>query len=140
LLAGIKHLNRLEQVLARAEWHDEFAEGVMRDNDGDVIEGTMSNLFLVRDGVLVAPDLAHCGVEGVMRSLVIDSARRLGRIVRIGRVTPDDLAQAGEIFLTNSLIGIWPVHTLDRQVEGQGAVRYAVGQVTRDLQDAIANG
>lgn len=140
LLAGLKHLNRLEQVLARAEWRDEFAEGVMRSEEGDVIEGTMSNLFLVRDSELVTPELKYGGVEGVMRSLVFDYARRLGRPVRIGCVTPDNLAQAEEVFLTNSLIGVWPVQTLNRQVEGQGTVQFAVGKVTRELQDAMTNG
>jgi 4-amino-4-deoxychorismate lyase len=65
----MKHLNRLEQVLARAEWQDDYAEGLMRDTKGLVIEGTMTNLFLVRDdGTLVTPDLSQSGVAGVMRA------------------------------------------------------------------------
>jgi 4-amino-4-deoxychorismate lyase len=69
LLAGLKHLNRLEQVLARAEWQDgEHAEGLMLDQAGRVIEGVFSNLFLVRDGVLITADLKRCGVAGVMRA------------------------------------------------------------------------
>jgi 4-amino-4-deoxychorismate lyase len=139
LLAGIKHLNRLEQVLARAEWRDDFAEGLMCGAEGEIIEGTMSNVFLVRHGALVTPDLALCGVEGVMRSLVLDAARRLGHAVQVRRVTQDDLAQAEEVFLTNSLIGIWPVRSLDRQSEERGAVMYTVGNITRELQTAIAN-
>lgn len=140
LLAGLKHLNRLEQVLARAEWHDEFAEGLMRNEEGDVIEGTMSNVFLVRNSELVTPELTQCGVEGVMRSLVLEAARRLGFPVQIRRVTADELIHADEIFLTNSLIDIWPVRTLDRQVEGQDTKQYAVGSVTRALQGVMANG
>jgi 4-amino-4-deoxychorismate lyase len=138
-LAGLKHLNRLEQVLARAEWRDEFAEGVMYSEGGDVIEGTMSNVFLVSNGELVTPELTHCGVEGVMRSLVLDSARRLDLPMQIRSVAPDELMQAAEVFLTNSLIGIWPVRTLDRQAEGRGTIKFAVGTVTRELQGEITN-
>ena len=78
-LAGIKHLNRLEQVVARAEWDDaETAEGLMLDRYGQVVEGTMSNLFLVRGGILLTPDLSACGVAGVMRSVILDRALDLG--------------------------------------------------------------
>lgn len=78
LLAGLKHLNRLEQVLARAEWHDgEHAEGLMLDQAGRVIEGVFSNLFLVRDGVLITPDLKRCGVAGVMRAEILFQAESL---------------------------------------------------------------
>lgn len=69
LLAGLKHLNRLEQVLARAEWSDAgHAEGLMLDVHERVVEGVFSNLLLVLDGTLVAPDLRRCGVAGVMRA------------------------------------------------------------------------
>ena len=71
-LAGIKHLNRLEQVLARSEWTDtEIAEGLMLDSAGRLIEGTMSNVFLVREGVLYTPRLHRCGVAGVMREVIL---------------------------------------------------------------------
>ena len=75
-LAGIKHLNRLENVLARAEWNDAtIAEGLMCDADDNVIGGTMSNLFLASGGKLLTPQLTRCGVSGVMRDLVIELAR-----------------------------------------------------------------
>lgn len=131
LLAGIKHLNRLEQVLARAEWQDEYAEGLMRDTDGQVIEGTMSNLFLVREGTLLTPDLAQSGVAGVMRAEVLEQARRLGIPNAQRPVSVDMVEQADELFLTNSLIGIWPIARLE-------ARHYAVvGKITQALQAAI---
>jgi 4-amino-4-deoxychorismate lyase len=131
-LAGIKHLNRLEQVLARSEWDDpDIQEGLVLDVDGRLVEGTMSNVFLLAKGRLLTPVLSHCGVAGIMRSVVMEQARQLGLPVQAMAVSPDDLAQADEVFLTNSLIGIWPVRRID-------ARDYSVGPVTRQLQDALA--
>lgn len=130
-LAGIKHLNRLEQVLARREWDDaEIAEGLMLDAEGHVIEGVMSNLFVVADGQLMTPELSHCGVAGVMREWVLEVAPGLGIQTRVCAISREQLAGAEELFLTNSLMGLWPV----RQVE---ADRFAVGPVIRLLQQAL---
>ncbi|BAN49521.1 aminodeoxychorismate lyase [Metapseudomonas resinovorans] len=131
LLAGLKHLNRLEQVLARAEWQGgEFAEGLMRDQSGRVIEAVFSNLFLVRDGGLVTPDLSRCGVAGVMRAALLGSARAQGIEVDVRDVSYGELLQADEVFLCNSLFGIWPVRSVTEQ-------NWPVGPLTRKLQ-AIA--
>lgn len=122
-LAGIKHLNRLEQVLARAEWQDEgFAEGLMSDASGRVVCGTASNVFAVRGGALVTPDLADCGVEGVMRRSVLDAARDFGIAARTAPLRPEDLLEADEVFLTNSLFGVWPVRAIDGSVLRPGPV------------------
>jgi 4-amino-4-deoxychorismate lyase len=129
-LAGIKHLNRLEQVLARAEWDDEYDEGLMQDESGNVIEGTMSNLFACIEGAIVTPDLSQCGVAGVMRRWVLDTAPRLEMPLRTEAVSTFALDTAQELFITNSLIGIWPVRRL-------GTREYSVGTVTRRLQDAL---
>ena len=113
-LAGIKHLNRLENVLARSEWTDPaIAEGLMLDMDGTVVEGTMSNLFVVQNGVLITPPLDRCGVSGAMRACVIDTAANLGLTVREGRLLPDDVLAADEAFVCNSLAGIWPLRQLE---------------------------
>ncbi len=112
-LAGIKHLNRLENVLARAEWTDpQIAEGVLLDTDGNVIEGTRSNLFLVEGPDLVTPDLTRCGVAGVTRDRVIEAAAKQVVSCRIERISVARLEAAQEIFLVNSLIGVWPVSAL----------------------------
>ncbi|MEQ6341477.1 MAG: aminodeoxychorismate lyase [Gammaproteobacteria bacterium] len=109
-LAGIKHLNRLEQVLARSEWDDSaIPEGLMLDGEGHVIEGTMSNFFIVRNGRLLTPDLKRCGVAGVMRGCILDGARDAGIPVDITQITLDDVKSSDEAFLCNSLIGVWPV-------------------------------
>ncbi|MEZ5540739.1 MAG: aminodeoxychorismate lyase [Pseudomonadota bacterium] len=109
-LAGIKHLNRLEQVLARAEWDDPaIAEGLMQDARGNIVEGTMSNILMLRDEVLSTPDLTHCGVAGVTRALILELAAQAGIPVRIRDIPLAELDTADEVMLCNSLIGIWPV-------------------------------
>jgi 4-amino-4-deoxychorismate lyase len=113
-LAGIKHLNRLENVLARMEWDDPgIAEGLMLDGAAYVIGGTMSNLFIVEDGTLVTPDLARCGVEGVTRGRVLEAAARRGIPWRVEPIDMTRLYAAQEVFLVNSLIGVWAVRELE---------------------------
>lgn len=131
-LAGIKHLNRLEQVLARAEWAEEYPEGLLLDYNGQLIEGTMSNLFLVRAGRLYTPRLDNCGVAGVMRSVVLDLVGEQGIEREVGVLSPADLQDAEEVFLCNSLIGIWPVTAVAGQFTGRA------GAVTQALQRALA--
>lgn len=130
-LAGIKHLNRLEQVLARAEWDDpSVAEGLMLDTTGRVVEGTASNLFLVTGDRLQTPDLSESGVAGIMRARVMELANGAGWPVDTTGLGPDDVAQATELFLTSSLLGILPVGRLDvRTLE--------VGPVTRHLMEML---
>ncbi|HAQ88126.1 MULTISPECIES: aminodeoxychorismate lyase [Stutzerimonas] len=128
ILAGLKHLNRLEQVLARAEWQDSvFAEGLMRDSSGRVIEGVFSNLFIVDSDRLMTPSLERCGVAGVMREEVLERAQQAGVSTHIGDLSLDQLHRADEVFMCNSLYGIWPVRQLDASV-------WPVGPVTRKLQ------
>lgn len=128
LLAGLKHLNRLEQVLARSEWNDPaFAEGLMRDQGGRVVEGVFSNLFLVRDGQLITPELSRCGVAGVMRAELLEWAVGRGIPTAIRDVAYAELLQADEVFLCNSLYGVWPVRRLE-------AHAWPVGAITRKLQ------
>jgi 4-amino-4-deoxychorismate lyase len=134
-LAGIKHLNRLEQVLARAERSDSHAEGLMCSTDGRVVEGTMSNLFAVVDGVLMTPDVSRCGVAGVVRGLILERAGGC----HIGEIHASELKRASEVFLTNSLIGIWPVTAIEWAPGGDTAGRYAAGPITRQLQQRIAD-
>ena len=125
-LAGLKHANRLEQVLARSEWSDpEVFEGLMCDADDHAISATAANLFAVLDGVLVTPALDRAGVAGVTRAEVL--ARRPRAIVR--ELPRAELLRAKEVFLTSSLRGILPVRAID-------TATFAVGPVTRELQSA----
>jgi 4-amino-4-deoxychorismate lyase len=112
LLAGVKHLNRLENVLARAEWDDPaIAEGLMLDEDGNVVGGTMTNLFLLERGALVTPPLTRCGVAGVTRDVVKEAAAKHGMICREEPVSRARLIEADGAFLVNSLVGAWPIRS-----------------------------
>ncbi len=109
-LAGLKHLNRLEHVLARAEWSDaDIAEGVMCDADGYVVEGTMSNLVWLSGDRLYTPALDRAGVAGTMRALLLQLAAGQGLQVEEGRFKVQAMLAADEIWLTNAIIGLWPV-------------------------------
>lgn len=109
-LAGVKHLNRLENVLARMEWDDPaVAEGLLLDTAGNVIEGTMSNLFMLKDGMLFTPDLSYSGVAGVTRDRIMALAPVLGLELAVGNYTLDFLLQADEIVLCNSIMGVLQV-------------------------------
>ncbi|NNM81630.1 MAG: aminodeoxychorismate lyase [Burkholderiales bacterium] len=113
-LAGIKHLNRLENVLARSEWRDPgISEGILLDLEGNVIEGTMSSLFFFRNGRLHAPDLSRCGVSGVQRKRVLEIGRRNGIETVTGHFGIELLMDADEIFLVNSVIGLWQVRRFE---------------------------
>lgn len=109
-LAGIKHLNRLENVLARMEWSDsDIPEGLMLDADGNVIEGTMSNVFLRKENHLITPDLSQCGVAGLQRDRIMEAAQDLGLTVEVRRLSLRTLLEADEVLVCNTVIGIWPV-------------------------------
>lgn len=113
-LAGIKHLNRLEQVLAQSEWREGDAdEGLMLDTEGEVVCATSANVFVVRDGALVTPDLRFCGVQGVMRARVIKAAAKLNLVASEEPLWPHDLETASEVFITNAVRGIRSVASLD---------------------------
>jgi len=130
-LAGIKHLNRLEQVLARSEWDDEtIFEGVMLGAHGSVVEGTMTNLFFVRASTLCTPDLANAGVAGIMRDVILEIARQQDIPVMIDDFKSADLNSADEVFISNSLIGAWPVRQLDQHA-------FVVGPVSQKIIAAI---
>ncbi|NIR60020.1 MAG: aminodeoxychorismate lyase [Gammaproteobacteria bacterium] len=131
-LAGIKHLNRLEQVLARGEWNDDaHAEGLMLDYRDRVIAGTMSNVFVVRAGVLVTPELGECGVAGVTRARILESAPLLDIDARVDDLALEDAVDADELFVCNSVIDVWPV----RRFQGRD---YAVGPVTEAVGARLA--
>ncbi len=130
ILAGLKHLNRLEQVLARMELKNDCAEGLMLDETGHIIEGTMTNVFIVSRGALKTPNLKQSGVEGVMRALVLERAGALSIDCRTADLKREDILDADEMFLTNSLIGVWPVRRIDSR-------EYPVGPITRRIQEAV---
>ncbi|WP_428604536.1 aminodeoxychorismate lyase [Sedimenticola sp.] len=130
-LAGLKHLNRLEQVLARSEWHDpSIQEGLMMDAADRVIEGTSSNLFVIQNDKLHTPDLSRCGVAGVMQGLIIEVAEELDIPIVVSDISLHDLWTADSLFVSNSLIGIWPI----RELSGQ---EFSLDAIPDKLMDTI---
>lgn len=125
-LAGIKHLNRLEQVLARREWSDpHIAEGLLFDARGDLVSATAANVIVVERGRLLTPALDRCGVAGTVRAFL------LARLpVTIARISLPRLMQAEEIFLTNAVQGIVPVRAVGRR-------RFAFGPRTREAMEVL---
>ncbi len=135
-LAGVKHLNRLENVLARAEWNDPgIAEGLLLDEAGNVIEGTRCNIFIVEDGALVTPDLSRCGVAGVTRDLIMSAAGAHDIACRVEPISMQRLKNANEVLLVNSLIGVWSVAALEQSHWSE----FKVAPLVRKWLDAFDN-
>lgn len=107
-LAGIKHCNRLEQVLARAECERAGCdEGVMRDTAGNMVCATTANLLLLRDGGWVTPPVLDCGVAGVLRGWLLDQG-----LAQVAPVSPAQLESADALALCNAVRGILPAGML----------------------------
>ena len=131
-LAGIKHLNRLEQVLARSEWSDTaIQEGIMLDFNDHVIEGTMTNLFYIKDDSIYTSAFTLTGVSGIMRSIIIMLCARHQLTVIEHDFNQEALLAADEIFVCNSIINIWPVTEL-------ADIHLPVGEKTQQIQRWLA--
>ncbi len=130
LLSGIKHLNRLEQVLARAELSPGIAEGVMLNQQGEVVEGIMSNLMIRWDGRYITPPIRDCGVAGVVRALLIEQAAQSDQVLEISTVTLEMLMQADAVYLMNSLLGIRQVAAFENHQYPQIPVSTLVRKVS----------
>jgi 4-amino-4-deoxychorismate lyase len=131
-VAGLKTLNRIEQVLARSECLATGAfEGLTRDADDRLICGTMSNVFIVKDKNVRTPSLERCGVAGTMRRHVIETLGSEGSDVDVADLSEDDLADADEVFITNSQIGVVPVIRC-------GGHKWAHGATTREIMALLA--
>ncbi|MEX0738108.1 MAG: aminodeoxychorismate lyase [Pseudohongiella sp.] len=119
-LAGLKHLNRLDQVMASRELlaaqggagkaDPMLQEGLMLDCMGNLVEGTRSNVFVVLHGQLCTPDLTDAGVCGIMRSALLAWYREQGIDVAVRQISSDELSLASELFICNSVLGVWPVN------------------------------
>jgi 4-amino-4-deoxychorismate lyase len=137
-LAGLKTLNRLESVLARAEWNDAHIwEGLMRDVDENIVCGTMSNLFLRRGSALMTPVLDRCGVAGVMRRWILETAGelRLNPVER--RIRWRDLREAEEVFMSNAVVGLRSVGVIERGRERLRLSAFETANRFRQLLDAL---
>lgn len=130
VLAGLKHLNRLEQVLARAEWSDpSIQEGLLLDAEDRVVCATMSNVFAVIGGTVVTPSVMRCGVAGVARAEVLAAWQG----VQVRDLALDELRSAQEVFLASSVRGILPVQAVGDKVFAPGPVARAMQGYWRAL-------
>jgi|TARA_B110000503_G_scaffold51740_1_gene83422 4-amino-4-deoxychorismate lyase len=134
VLAGIKHLNRLDQVIACSEWAGQYDDGFMFSRDDSLIETTRANVFIKLSSGWVTPRLDQAGVCGVMRQLLLDRVFvGAGLNVRQALVSREQLSTASEIFTCSSVRGIVPV-TSTKPV---GTL--PIGDDTRLLQSALQN-
>lgn len=131
-LAGMKHLNRLENVLAQSEWNDAtIGEGLLLDTEGELVSATAGNIFVGRHETLFTPDLRYSGVRGVMRGQVLRAAAELGMGASEEPLWPRDLDDATELFITNAVRGIRCVTTL-------GSLQWSPGPLARKLRAALS--
>ena len=126
-LAGIKHLNRLENVLARMEWTDAhmtngIADGIMLDSAGNVIECTSANIFARFGDTLITPSLHQCGVAGITRQRIIDLAYTLSLKATVEVIDLPTVLSADEVIICNSLYSAWQVKTIQEKIIKTGAL------------------
>jgi 4-amino-4-deoxychorismate lyase len=130
-LAGIKHLNRLEQVLARNDVSRRgYMEGLVLDCEDNIIEATMSNLFLISGTTIITPDLGRCGVAGIIRRIILDRVLEWGLRPQVRPVLLDDVQTAEEVFLCNSILGVCPVTGFEHHA-------WPVGPATRAIMETL---
>jgi 4-amino-4-deoxychorismate lyase len=132
MLAGVKHLNRLENVLARAECRDpSFVDGVMLDVDGNVIECTSSNILVRKGNRLLTPSLVKAGVAGVTRQRILDIAHYLQLTSETTELQLDDVLAADEVVICNSLYGVWQVRSIATHT-------WPIGQLASQLRELLS--
>ncbi|BBT62341.1 4-amino-4-deoxychorismate lyase [Aeromonas hydrophila] len=131
MLAGLKTLNRLEQVLLKSELAARSGvEGIVLNSRGFLVEGVSANLFWRRGRTVFTPDLTHCGIDGIMRRHVMAMLKQMSIELRVVEAPLESLWQAEEVWLTNTLMGIVPV-------TGIGETQYASPVLIRRLQERL---
>ena len=131
VLAGLKHLNRLDQVIARSEWRDDYHEGLMLNQQGHVQSGVMSNVFVQLDNQLYTPSNDTAGIDGIMAQQIKHMASLMHIPCSQQHIIPlAMLHKAQGLFLTNSLNGICPVVAMDK-------LSFPITELTDKLQQAL---
>ena len=121
--AGIKHLNRLENVMAAADAPAGAGfEALLLDTTERLVSVTAGNVFLVKDGALLTPRVDRVGVNGVMRQVVLREAASHGIPAREQDLVMDDVASADAMFITNARIGVVPVQRVREHVIGMSEI------------------
>ncbi len=135
-LAGVKHLNRLDQVMASMELNESTAEGLMCDDTKHLIEGIKTNVFVVLEGRITTPALTEAGIAGILRDVVLEYFANQGRPVDVRPIHVGELSGASELFVCNSVLGVWPV----RALSNAGAIlSFPIGPLTREVQGLLSD-
>ena len=130
-LSEIKHLNRLEQIIARLEWQSKaISESIMLDSNNNVIEGTMSNFFGVKKNVFYTSTTKSAGVEGIMRRIILKLLKKNKKKYIIKKITLKEFLKFDEIFMCNSIFGIWPVIKISKK-------NFSFGKKTKEIIDLL---
>ncbi|MGL5289563.1 MAG: aminodeoxychorismate lyase [Aeromonas sp.] len=131
MLAGLKTLNRLEQVLLKQELVSRHAiEGIVLNSRGFVTEAVSANLFWRRGQCVFTPDLSLGGVDGIMRQQIIAMLKQMSIELRVVAAPLGSLLQADEVWLTNTLMGVVPVNSIENIV-------YPTAKLSRLLQERL---
>ncbi len=127
-LAGIKHCNRLEQVIARAGI--KVDDGIMLDENENVVSVTQGNIFCVQGNRLITPNLDKCGIEGTRRAVILKIAVDLGFDINIKNLSVAELLRSDEVFISNSIQGVGPVNQIEDFV-------YSKHKITEIISEAL---
>jgi len=134
-LVGHKTTNYFENLLARREARQrELDEGLFLNTRGEVAEGSVSNIFLVRGGRVVTPDGESGLLPGIMREVILEVCRELGIPAEERKVLPEELPHSDEAFITNSLLGVMPLAAVDGHEIGRGGAGGITGLLSREIR------
>jgi 4-amino-4-deoxychorismate lyase len=142
LLAGIKSLNRLENVLARMEWNEHtfndiaIADGILLDNEDNVIECTAANIFARFGDMLITPSLTQCGIAGITRQRIIELAHTLSLKISVEKFNCEKLFSADEVIICSSLYGAFQVKTVQVKTLQEKVIK--TGALAANIRAALA--
>ena len=126
-ISGLKHLNRLDSVQARSEWNNKnIFEGIFIDNNENILEGTMTNIFFVKNKSLVTPSIISSGINGIMREVVLVYGKKFFNEIIIREIRKHEIENFDEMFLTNSIIKVLPVKKC-------GKKKFTISNATKKL-------
>ena len=132
-LSQIKHLNRLEQIIARSEWQNKsISESIMLDLNDNVIEGTMSNIFGIKKNIFYTPIIENSGVEGIMRGVILKLLKKNKKKYVIKKITLKEFLKFDEVFVCNSIFGIWPVIKVSKK-------KFSFGEKTKKIINLLSD-
>lgn len=131
LLAGLKHNNRLEQVLIKKEIDDtEYDDNIVLDIYDHVVEMSAANLFWITNNELYTPDLSNSGVAGIKREQVLAYAKQHQLVINIDHFSINEIFKADEVFITNALHGVVPIIQINKE-------EFTIGAISCALQEKL---